>query len=499
MTTAVLNHTATLLNNGQVLVAGGLMNGGITPTSELYNPSTGTWSNTGSLTTPVQFQTATLLSTGPDMGDVLVAGGQTGNFSSSAAAQIYDPTTGMWSAAASLPVAISSQTATLLSDGAVLVAGGNTGQNVPTASAELFGVPELPPPLANTYYAVGADAGAAPQVKVYNAATNTQVASFYAFAPSFTGGVRVAVADVNGDGTSDIICAAGPGGGPQVEVIDGTKLSQLQSNGQIANAALLASFFAFGVPSFSGGVSLAAGTSSSGQNWVAVGAGAGAGPQVEVFTASSLLTSATPTSLTSFFAFTPTFTGGVTVALGDVNSDGTLDVIAGAGPGGGPQVVVFNGAQLSQMQSNGTLSASAVLASFFAFAPSFTGGVFISGGTFGSSQFDLVVGAGPGGGPQVVVINGASLGQLQSNGQIAPAALLDSFFALPSGFTGGVRVGYSAAFGTSSGSTTGPAVLTGAGPGAGPEVAIFGGGTFASLSNFFALPPGFAGGLFVAG
>ena len=124
---------------------------------------------------------------------------------------------------------------------------------------------------------------ALPQVVVYNAATGAVVASFYAFTPSFTGGVRVAVDDVNGDGIPDIICAAGPGGGPQVIVIDGTKLTQVQSNGEIASSGLLASFYAF-APSFSGGVYVAAGTSSSGQNWIAAGAGAGGGPQVVVWT-----------------------------------------------------------------------------------------------------------------------------------------------------------------------------------------------------------------------
>ncbi len=59
---------------------------------------------------------------------------------------------------------------------------------------------------------------------VYNANTGTVLASFYAFAPSFTGGVRVTVADLNRDGASDIIVGAGQGGGPQVEVIDGSRL-----------------------------------------------------------------------------------------------------------------------------------------------------------------------------------------------------------------------------------------------------------------------------------
>src|SRR5207248_442428 len=67
----------------------------------------------------------------------------------------------------------------------------------------------------------------------------------------------------------------------------------------------------------------------------------------------------------SFFAFDPSFTGGVSVRAGDVNGDGRADVVTGAGAGGGPHVQVFSGVDLSVLQS------------FFAFDPSFTGGVFV--------------------------------------------------------------------------------------------------------------------------
>ena len=186
------------------------------------------------------------------------------------------------------------------------------------------------------FLAAGAGAGGGPQVNVYNATTGALVASFYAFAPSFTGGVRVAVGDINGDGTDDIICAAGPGGGPQVVVIDGTKLTQVQSNGEIASSALLASFDAFS-PSFTGGVFVAAGATIGGQPAIALGAGAGGGPQVVVFTAKALLSAAgaSPTPLLSFDVFSPSFSGGVSLALSDVNADGIPDLIVGAGPGGG--------------------------------------------------------------------------------------------------------------------------------------------------------------------
>ncbi|MGK4302062.1 FG-GAP repeat protein, partial [Klebsiella pneumoniae] len=80
--------------------------------------------------------------------------------------------------------------------------------------------PELIPHGVNVV-ATGSDAGAAPQVNVYNADTKALLFSLTPFDPNFTGGVRIAVGDVNGDGTPDIICAAGPGGGPNVVVVSG--------------------------------------------------------------------------------------------------------------------------------------------------------------------------------------------------------------------------------------------------------------------------------------
>jgi hypothetical protein len=65
------------------------------------------------------------------------------------------------------------------------------------------------------------------------------------YTPFFRGGVRVAAADVNGDGVIDIITGAGPGGGPHVKVIDGTKLSEVQSDLEIANSAMIGQFYAY--------------------------------------------------------------------------------------------------------------------------------------------------------------------------------------------------------------------------------------------------------------
>ena len=91
-------HSATLLPNGQVLVAGGEGTAGFLSSAELYNPSTGRWSVTGSMATSRLGQSAALLPNGL----VLVAGGivnisDTGVVTVTASAELYNPSTGRWS------------------------------------------------------------------------------------------------------------------------------------------------------------------------------------------------------------------------------------------------------------------------------------------------------------------------------------------------------------------------------------------------------------------
>lgn len=252
--------------------------------------------------------------------------------------------------------------------------------------------------------AIGAAAGATPVVHLLERGTNRDT-GFVAYAPTFRGGVRTAVGDVTGDDVPDVVTAAGPGGGPHVQVFDGK------------TGAVVRSFFAYD-PAFAGGVEVAVGdVNRDGVGDVVTGAGAGGGPHVKVFDGR------TGKEVASFLAFERDFRGGVYVAGGDLNRDGYADVITGAGAGAGPRVQAFD------LRTGGTLS------NFFAFDPSFAGGARVAAGDLNADGYDdLIVAAGPGGGPHVRAIDGRT-----------GAVLSDRFVDDPA-FTGGVEVAVLPAF-----------------------------------------------------
>lgn len=135
------DHTATLLPDGRVLVAGGFSPSGSEATAELYNPYDGSWSPAPSMTTPRAEQTATLLADGTVLvaGGAVLSGGQTTVTSS---VEIYDPVGNRWVSVSAMNVPRYAQVAQRLLDGRVLVAG---GLDAPAStSAELFTPPVLP-------------------------------------------------------------------------------------------------------------------------------------------------------------------------------------------------------------------------------------------------------------------------------------------------------------------------------------------------------------------
>lgn len=139
------SHTATLLNNGKVLIAGGFIGEeNSLASAEVFDPATNGFSQTESMHVARSSHTATLLPNGK----ILIAGGFNGNYLDSA--EIYDPTTGKFTLTAKMTMARSGHVAVLLNNGKVLLAGGvGTGWTF-LAGAEIYD------PKSNTFSATGA-------------------------------------------------------------------------------------------------------------------------------------------------------------------------------------------------------------------------------------------------------------------------------------------------------------------------------------------------------
>jgi hypothetical protein len=282
------------------------------------------------------------------------------------------------------------------------------GVNVATADFTGDGYPDL-------VVAPGAGGGGGPNVRILDGKTGEQVSgplgSFWAFEESFTGGVRIATADVNEDGTPDVIAAAAADGGPRVRVFDGK------------TGDVISDFFAFD-PNFTGGVSLAAvDFGRTGHAELVVGAGAGGGPEVRVF--NPLTGTQISGPLGSFFAFDSSTRSGVNVGgdthTGDANDDGVPDLIVGTGRGVTNEVKVFSGVD------------GAVLRDFTPFDSSFTGGVTVGMSYVDDdANSDMVVGSGIGMSASIKVFSGAT-------GDLLPDPM-GEYAPFDSSFTGGVNI-----------------------------------------------------------
>jgi hypothetical protein len=311
------------------------------------------------------------------------------------------------------------------------------------------------------------DAGHRHEVKVYNAQSGVLRFDIRPFASSFRGGVRVAVGDLNGDGIPDIIAAQGPGdaddGDSRVHVYDGI-------TGQLL-AGPLGNFDPF--PGFHGGLYVAsADLNGDGYAEILVSQDVGGQGWVKVFSGK------TGALLAQFQPYGP-YLGGVRLAAGPVTSNGHVDVVTGAGPGGPPLVEIVDGPNLVQ-------GVSTPEATFDAFDPSFTGGVYVATGLIhdqGHPPAAIIVGEGIGGHPRVSIFDGTG-------------TLVQTFLAFDPGFKGGVRV--AAADVNGDGRSD---IIAAEGPGAGsrPLVRGFDGVSLQPIESFLAFPKHVRDGLFVAG
>ena len=322
----------------------------------------------------------------------------------------------------------------------------------PNAQPMVAGQPAL-----NKFTAIGTDQGGGPLVTITFA--DGTFTSFFAYAESFRGGVRVALGNVDGGTDIELVTGAGPGGAPQVNVYKVTS----------SGVTLQQSFFAFNAPNFGGGIYVAAGnTNADGFDDVIVGAGAGGGSRVQVY-AGSAAGVASSAPINDFFAYSPAFTGGVVVSAGQRNSTAGDEVITAPASNGG-----FN---IRSYDCNGTGNSPTLVDNFFAFNDiTSVGGLSLAAGLLNSGTItDIIVGTTSGG--FGVILDSAVSG------------LITQPFP---GFPGAIRAGVAV---DSTGKEFAVAL---AGPTGGPRVSVYSAGTtsLTEVDNLFVLNPLFRGGLF---
>lgn len=318
---------------------------------------------------------------------------------------------------------------------------------------------------STTVYTVGADKGGQPVVRVFNSTLNVLAAQFNAYDPNFSGGVRTGVGDIDGDTLADVVTAAGPTGGPHVRVFSGVDYSVIRE------------FMAYDIR-FTGGVYVAVGDiNGDGIADIVTGAGEGGGPHVKAFSGVD------NALLFDGFAFSPVFTGGVRVSVGDVNNDGRGDIITAAGPGGGPHVIVFSGLD------------GAVLSSFMAYDLEFAGGVYVAGGDINNDGFaEVITGPGIGGGPDLRIYNAVAGGILIANSQPFPPFIPGGVFTGDQIWASGLRVGV-----TDFGDDGQLDIIVGPGSGQRSKIRILSGFNLGIIAELEAFGPGFLGGVFLSG
>lgn len=281
------------------------------------------------------------------------------------------------------------------------------------------------PPMASNIW-IGSSPGQSGIARLVDASGQV-IYQVQPYGASFTGGVNVASGDVTGDGVADLVTAPASNGGSDIRVFDG------------ATGLQVAAFLAYDAR-FDGGASVAIGDiDGDGTGDIITGAGPSGGPHVRAFQGG------TYEILQDFLAYEASFRGGISVASADFNQNGQWDIVTGAGSDGGAHVRVFLDGNVSQPSEYIVQSAA------------YRGGVNVAAGNFHGNQFpELAVGANSGG-SRVVIFN---------DGQKDRTTVFDAY----PGYPGGVRVSYVDPDGDGNGLL---ATLPGTGPGGGENLQLY--------------------------
>ncbi len=242
----------------------------------------------------------------------------------------------------------------------------------------------------------GTGAGAGPQVSVFSQ-DGTLRGRFFAYGKTTTTGVRVAACDMSGDGIDEIITVPGKGAKPLIKIFN------------LSGKEVLPSFYALD-GKFLGGANIACGdVNADGNSELIVSASRGGGPHVTIHRSSGKI-------IGNFFAYDKKFRGGIHVNLLDLDGNSTPEIVTGPEVGA-PHVQIFSG------------SGRRLSPGFFAFVPSFRGGINVAGGDTNDDGRD-----------EIVVTPASSAQALvkiyNTNGNI----IYNQFFAFPRTFTSGARL-----------------------------------------------------------
>jgi hypothetical protein len=301
--------------------------------------------------------------------------------------------------------------------------------------------------------ALGAGEGGLPLVRLLLDRRGQSHYDFMAYDEGFTGGVRVAVADVTGDGIVDVITGPGPGAPPLVRVFDGRDCS------------LVSQFFAYDPRMLSGVWVAAMDITGNGRSEIVTGAGDGGGPHVRIFDAAS------GRPIREFFAYDQRLNCGARVAVADVNGDRVPDIVTAPGPGAEPLVKVFSGRDLSPVTS------------LYAYERAFLGGVFIAAADASrNGRAEILTGPGANGGPHVRLFDPMA------------GRVIGETWPYDRNFLGGVRVAL-----IDADRSRRAFLLVGPGPGGPPLTRVIRAADGQVVSEFMAFDTNFTGGVFVAG